>query len=162
MSYIEQYTVGPRSIKSASTLAVPWIPGPPGGAHNPSKIDAKTKGSKERPKGSKQEPKDTCKVRICDACAVQMTSHRKRNFPRKLKISSKMSPFWLPVGLPFWSLFHKSDPKGPGTDPKVPKRHQNGSQGCPNGAQGCPNGARRSPKSESKASKMSSKLPVPV
>ena len=85
-----------------------------------------------------------------------MTSHRKRNFPQNLKISSKISLFWFQFrsfSLPFSSLFPKSGHRGPGPHPKVLKRHPNGPQGCPNGAQGCHNGAPRSPQIHKKPPK---------
>ena len=71
----------------------------------------KPRGSKGRPKRLKARGKGTDKVRICDACAVQMTSHGKHNFPRKLQISSKSSPFWLPFWTPFW-IQKKHEKKG--------------------------------------------------
>ena len=145
--------MAPKSIKSTLHLEGILDPWAPGRAQNPSKIDAKTKVLKGRSKGPKPEDADTYKLRICDACAVQMTSHGKHNFSGKLKKSSKLSPFWVPFGLPFWSLFHKSGPRGPGTHPKVPKRHLNGPQGCPNRAQGCPNGAPSFPKTAIKTPK---------
>ena len=41
--------------------------------------------------------------------------------------------------MPFWSLCHKSGPRGRGPHPTVPTRHQHGPQGYPNGVQGSRN-----------------------
>ena len=54
------------------------------------------------------------------------------------------SSLFLSFFVPFSNIFQKSLKRGPGSHPRVLKRHQNGSQGCPNGAQGSQNGAPRS------------------
>ena len=63
-----------------------------------------------------------------------------------MNLSSCRRPFWLP----FWSLVHKSGPRGPGPHPKVPTGHQHGPRGYPNGTQGCRNKAPSSPQSGQK------------
>ena len=85
-----------------------------------------------------------------------MTSHRKRNFPQNLQISSKMAPFWLPISVIFATFFEpfpKKWPQGSRAAPKGAQKTQNGPQGCPNGAQGCHNGAPRSPQIHKKPPK---------
>ena len=96
-----------------------------------------------RPQVSKQEAPTPIRPRRRSPNAVC-------HFLQKLKISSKYSPPGSPIRsffVPFWSLFHKSGPRGPGPHPKVPTRHQHGPQGYTNGAQGCRNEAPRSPQS---------------
>ena len=83
-------------------------------------------------------------IRSC-LCSPNAVSH----FPRKLRISSKMSPFWLPFSITlgtFSSLLLQSGPRGPGPRPKALKVHQNGAQGYPKGAPGCPKWSPRVPK----------------
>ena len=95
-------------------------------------------------------------MRICDACRLQMTSHRKRNFPQNLKISSEMSLFRLPNSVIFAIFFEpvpKKWPQGSRAAPKSAQKTQNGPQGRPNGAQGCHNGAPRSPQIHKKPPK---------
>ena len=96
-------------------------------------------------------------IRSC-LCSPNAVSH----FPRKLRISSKMTPFWFPFSITlgaFSSLLLQSGPRGPGPRPKALKVHQNGAQGCPKWNQGCPNGAQgcqnappRSPKAPKRQS----------
>ena len=75
----------------------------------------------------------------------------KRSFPLSGKTQNSIenasipAPFFCPFLYLFSSLFPKSRTRGPGSRPRVLKRHQNGSQGCPNGAQGSQNGAPRFP-----------------
>ena len=99
-----------RSKSQKRSKKVSWST-PPGEPKILQKSMLKPRGSKGRPKDIKTRGKDTYKVRICDACAVQMTSHGKHNFPQKLQISSKLSPFWLPFWIPFW-IQKKHEKKG--------------------------------------------------
>ena len=75
------------------------------------------------------------------ACAVETqfsTLWENSKFHRKC---IHFSSLFLSFCVPFSSLFQKSRKRGPGSHPRVLKRHRNGSQGCANGAPGCQNGA---------------------
>ena len=74
-------------------------------------------------------------MRICDACRVQMTSEGKRHFPRKVEISSKMSPFWLPFSVTLGTFFEPFAPKWP-----------KGSRATPQSAKSAPKWSPRVPK----------------
>ena len=95
-------------------------------------------------------------MRICDACRVQMTSHRRRNFPQKLKIASKMSLFRLPIMAIFATFFEpvpKKWPQGSRAPPKSAQTTPKWTPRVPEGAQGCHNGALGSPKIHKKPPK---------
>ena len=101
-----------RSKSQKKVEKVSWST-PPGEPKIIQKSMLQPKGSKGRPKRLKTRGKDTDKVRICDACAVQMTSHGKHHFPRKLQTSSKLCPCWLTFWTPFWiqQKHEKKDPQ---------------------------------------------------
>ena len=110
-----------------------------------------------------------------------MTSHTKRNFPQNLKISSKMSLFWLPISVilaTFFELFPKKWPQGsraapksaqttpkwtprvpewsprvPQWSPRVTPNPQKAAQMCPKGDKMDPPGATMEPQGHPKSQK---------
>ena len=73
-------------------------------------------------------------------------SRKTRNSIENTSISHTFSVIFVS----FSSIFQKSLKRGPGSRPRVLKRHQNGSQGHPNRAQRSQNGGPRSPSNKKK------------
>ena len=102
--------------------------------------------AKRRSKSGGKKTENECpEPQSARACAVQtlfVTFWENSKFQRKY---IHFSSLFLSFFVHFSSIFQKSLKRGPGSRPRVLKRHQNGSQGYPNGAQGSQNGAPRSP-----------------
>ena len=100
--------------------------------------------------GGTQPENEWPELQSARACAVETqfpTFWENSKFHRKcIHSSSLFQSFFVPLS----SLFPKSRKRGPGSRPRVLKRHQNGSQGYPNGAQRSQNGAPRSPSNKKK------------
>ena len=125
---------------SAADLHQPRESGHPGGAKNHQKTMQKRKGKSGDTKRENEWPEP----QSARACAVETqfsTFWENATFHRKCIHPSSL---FLSFFIPFSSLFQKSRKRGPGSRPRILKRHQNGSQGCPNGGPG-QNGAPRSP-----------------
>ena len=126
---------------SDADLLKPRQSGLPAGPKNHTKTMQKRKGKSgdTKPENKWPEPQSA------RACAVETqfsTLWENSKFHRKC---IHFSSLFLSFCIPFSSLFQKSRKRGPGSRPRVLKRHKNGSQGCPNGAPGCQNRAPRSP-----------------
>ena len=107
--------------------------------------------AKRKSKSGGEKTENECpEPQSARACAVQtlfVTFWENSKFHRKY---IHFSSLFLSFFVPFSSIFQESLKRGPGSRPRVLKRHQNGSQGYPNGAQRSQNGAPRSPSNKKK------------